>query len=188
METLSKTVNGFKSKDIMDTVGAIQGNPDIAKFKFRTKNKWISGGHNRSTIQGFYGGCTEDETRSKPFVFDNTLLKQKQMAKSILYAGSSSVDEDEDSITFVKSIQFRESKNQGNLYFYKNESSYGSKWHIHYAGFMSLDTNEINTNLDFDFIDRKITVYNEKDIDEEINKIIAELYLRNRKRAKTYRH
>jgi len=72
METLQKTVNGFKSQDIMDTVGAIQSNPEIAKFKFRARNKWISGGHNRSTIQGFYGGCTEDETRKIPFVFDNS--------------------------------------------------------------------------------------------------------------------
>jgi uncharacterized OsmC-like protein len=72
METLEQTVNGFKSKDIMDTVGAIQSNPEIAKFKFRARNKWISGGHNRSSIQDFYGGGTEDETRKQPFVFDNS--------------------------------------------------------------------------------------------------------------------
>ncbi len=72
METLQKEINGFKSQDIMDTVGAIQSNPDIAKFKFRARNKWISGGHNRSSIQGFYGGCVEDTTRTNPFVFDNS--------------------------------------------------------------------------------------------------------------------
>jgi len=72
MKTLQKEVNGFKSQDIMDTVGAIQSNPEIGKFKFRARNKWISGGHNRSTIQGFYGACTEDETRKEPFVFDNS--------------------------------------------------------------------------------------------------------------------
>ena len=71
METLEQTVNGFKSQEIMDTIGAIQSNPAIAQFKFRAKNKWISGGHNRSTIQGFYGGCIEDKTRTEPFVFDN---------------------------------------------------------------------------------------------------------------------
>lgn len=72
METLQKKVNGFKSKDIMDTVSAIQSNPEIAKFKFRARNKWISGGHNRSTIQDFYGGCNEDTSRTTPFVFDNS--------------------------------------------------------------------------------------------------------------------
>lgn len=72
METLQKKVNGFRSKDIMDTVSAIQSNPEIAKFKFRARNKWISGGHNRSTIQDFYGGCIEDTSRTTPFVFDNS--------------------------------------------------------------------------------------------------------------------
>jgi uncharacterized OsmC-like protein len=72
METLEQSVYGFKTKDIMDTVGAIQSNPEIAKFKFRARNKWISGGHNRSSIQDFYGGGTEDETRKEPFVFDNS--------------------------------------------------------------------------------------------------------------------
>lgn len=72
MKTLEKTVNGFKSEDIMNTVGAIQSNPEIAKFKFRARNKWISGGHNRSTIKDFYGGCVEDQTRTQAFVFDNS--------------------------------------------------------------------------------------------------------------------
>jgi uncharacterized OsmC-like protein len=72
METLAKTVNGFKSQEIMDTIGAIQSDNEIAKFKFRAKNNWISGGHNRSVIQDFYGGGVEDKTRTKPFVFDNS--------------------------------------------------------------------------------------------------------------------
>jgi len=72
METLQKEVNGFKSQDIIDTVAAIQSNPEIAKFKFRARNKWISGGHNRSSIQDFYGGCAEDTSRTSPFVFDNS--------------------------------------------------------------------------------------------------------------------
>jgi len=119
-------------------------------------------------------------------LFSADELNQESMAKSILYAGSSSIEPEEDSITFVKSIQFKESQNKGNIYFYKSESSYGNKWYIHYAGIMDLDTTAINTTIDFDFIDRKITVYNEKDIDKEINKIVAELYLRNRKRARKY--
>ena len=72
MKTLQKTVNGFKTQDIKDTVGAIMGKPEIGKFKFRVRNNWISGGHNRSMIQGFYGGCTEDTSRMEPFVYDNS--------------------------------------------------------------------------------------------------------------------
>jgi len=125
---------------------------------------------------------------NKSSYFDSVGLHQEKMAKSILYAGSSAIDEEEDSITFVKSVQFKESENKGHLYFFKNESSYGSKWYIHYAGIMLMDTSKIDTDINFDFIDRKITVYNEKDIDEEINKIVAELYLRDRKRARKYRY
>ncbi|WP_224490915.1 OsmC family protein [Robertkochia flava] len=71
MELVVKTVNGFKSQDIMDTIHAIQSNPKIAEFRFRVKNRWITGGHNRSTIQGFYGGCAEDQSRAEAFVYDN---------------------------------------------------------------------------------------------------------------------
>lgn len=69
--TIQKKINGFKSQDIQETVEVLQQNPELAKFKFRARNKWIDGGHNRSTIAGFYGGGQEDESRDKPFVFDN---------------------------------------------------------------------------------------------------------------------
>lgn len=69
---MKKTVNGFELESISNTVEAIQGNPEIAKFEFRAKNHWITGGHNRSSIQDFYGGCQEDTSREIPFVFDNS--------------------------------------------------------------------------------------------------------------------
>src|SRR5690606_15389802 len=73
MTTATKTVriNGFDLNDIVSTVEAIQTDPSIAKFEFRAHNKWIQGGHNRSTIKGFYGGGQEDLSRKKPFVMDN---------------------------------------------------------------------------------------------------------------------
>jgi uncharacterized OsmC-like protein len=72
METMSKTtVNGFKSEEIAGTIKAIQDNPEIAKFEFRVKNKWVTGGHNRATIKDFYGGGQEDTSREKAWVFDN---------------------------------------------------------------------------------------------------------------------
>ncbi|PKQ43810.1 OsmC family protein [Confluentibacter flavum] len=89
METLEKRINGFKSQDIMDTVGAIQSNPEIAKFIFRVRNQWIAGGHNRSSIKDFYGGCVEDESRTEPFVFDNSeppiLLGNNEGANPVEY-------------------------------------------------------------------------------------------------------
>ena len=68
---MKKAINGFELESITNTVEAIQGNTDIAKFQFRARNRWITGGHNRSTIQDFYGGCQEDESRETAFVFDN---------------------------------------------------------------------------------------------------------------------
>lgn len=110
------------------------------------------------------------------------------MAKSILYAGSSSIDPEEDSINFVKKVAYTEAGKTGYIYCFKSESSYGHKWYLHYAGLMPGDSTQLMPYLDFDFVDRKITVYNEKEIDEEIEKTLKKLYLRDRKRAKKYRY
>ena len=71
METLVKTINGFDQEAIGATVTAIQSNPDLANFELRATNQWVSGAHNRSFIQGFYGAGQEDETRKEPFIYDN---------------------------------------------------------------------------------------------------------------------
>ena len=72
METLEKsTVNGFKTEEIIGTINAIQENPEIAKFEFRVRNKWITGGHNQAIVKDFYGGGQEDTSRKKAWVFDN---------------------------------------------------------------------------------------------------------------------
>jgi uncharacterized OsmC-like protein len=47
----------------------IKGNPDVAKFKFRASNNWITGTHNRATVKDFYGALQEDDSR-KPAVFE----------------------------------------------------------------------------------------------------------------------
>jgi uncharacterized OsmC-like protein len=66
-----KNINGVNVSKLFETVDVIKGNAEVAKFKFRTDNKWINGGHNRSTIKDFYGACQEDTSREKPFVMDN---------------------------------------------------------------------------------------------------------------------
>ena len=68
---MTNTINGFSAEAIGNTINAIQSNPDIANFELRAQNTWISAGHNRSTIQGFYGACQEDVSRKVPFVYDN---------------------------------------------------------------------------------------------------------------------
>jgi uncharacterized OsmC-like protein len=82
-------VNGVDVTALGETVEAVQGDPEIAKFQFRAKNKWLGGGHNRSEIKGFYGACQEDTTRTEPFILDNAeppvLLGEDQGANPVEY-------------------------------------------------------------------------------------------------------
>jgi len=71
MEATNKTMNGFNLETLVGTIKAIQDDPKIADFELRAENTWISGGHNRSSIQGFYGACQEDTSREVPFVYDS---------------------------------------------------------------------------------------------------------------------
>lgn len=63
-------VNGVDVRQLETTVEAIQQTPELAKFTFRATNRWMTGGHNRSTIKEFYGACQEDTTRTEPFELD----------------------------------------------------------------------------------------------------------------------
>ena len=52
-------VNGVNTEQLFETVGLIKEDAEIAKFKFRNRNKWIDGGLNCSTIGNFYGAKQE---------------------------------------------------------------------------------------------------------------------------------
>jgi uncharacterized OsmC-like protein len=62
-------VNGVNVSKLFGTVEAIKGNPEIAKFNFKARGKWVNGGHNRTTINEFYGAC-QNFQRSQSFVFE----------------------------------------------------------------------------------------------------------------------
>ena len=64
-------VNGVAVDQLMETVEAVKANPQLAQFRFRARNRWIDGTHNRSSIQGFTAGGAEDESRTEAFQFDN---------------------------------------------------------------------------------------------------------------------
>jgi uncharacterized OsmC-like protein len=61
-----KMVNGVDVDQLLATVEAIKGAPDIAKFRFRVRNEWINGGHNHTTITDFYG-AQNDHRHEAPF-------------------------------------------------------------------------------------------------------------------------
>lgn len=63
-------LNGVDVPTLFATLDAVKGQPEIAKFGFRARNEWISGTHNRTTIQGFYGAGQEDTSRTQPFTYD----------------------------------------------------------------------------------------------------------------------
>ena len=63
-------LNGVDVPTLFATLDVVKAQPDIAQFQFRARNEWISGTHNRSTIQGFYGAGQEDTTRTQPYTFD----------------------------------------------------------------------------------------------------------------------
>jgi uncharacterized OsmC-like protein len=68
-EQKEQMVNGVDVSKLFETVGVIKEKPEIAKFNFKAKGKWINGGHNRTTINEFYGAC-QTFKRSQPFVFE----------------------------------------------------------------------------------------------------------------------
>ena len=84
-----KIVNGVSVTNLFGAIDAITNNPEISKFNFRAKGKWIDGGHNQTTINEFDGAC-QTHTRSHPFVFDKdeppVLLGKDQGANPVEYA------------------------------------------------------------------------------------------------------
>ena len=81
-------VNGVNVDRLLGTVKAIKEKPEIAKFNFKAKAKWINGGHNRTTINAFCGPC-QNFQRSQPFVIEKdeppVLLGKDQGANPVEY-------------------------------------------------------------------------------------------------------
>jgi len=56
-------INGIDIDRLFKTIEQIKENPEIAFFKFRATNQWVSGTHCRGTIKDFYGVMKNDDTR-----------------------------------------------------------------------------------------------------------------------------
>ncbi|MCL6296062.1 OsmC family protein [Jejuia spongiicola] len=70
MITTANVKNGVNVDQLVETIGAVQQNPELAKFKFRSKNNWINGGHCVSSIKSFYGVGAEDTSREETFTME----------------------------------------------------------------------------------------------------------------------
>ena len=62
--------NGVDTGTLFATLEAIKAQPEIAQFRFRARNQWLGGAHNRSTIKDFYAACDEDTSRTEAFTLD----------------------------------------------------------------------------------------------------------------------
>lgn len=82
-------VNGVNVDRLVETVEAVENTLSLAKFQFRAQNRWIRGGHNRTTVKDFYGAGQEDTSRKQAFVFDkdepDVLLGEDKGANPVEY-------------------------------------------------------------------------------------------------------
>jgi uncharacterized OsmC-like protein len=62
--------NGVDTGKMYATLDLIKEQPDLARFQFRTTNRWVDGAHNRSTIKDFYAAGDEDTSRGEAFEID----------------------------------------------------------------------------------------------------------------------
>jgi uncharacterized OsmC-like protein len=70
VQTTNTEINGVNVDHVMNLIGGIEEDNERSKFQFRLDNKWVDGGQNRSSIQGYYADGREDDTRLKPFIVD----------------------------------------------------------------------------------------------------------------------
>jgi len=62
--------NGVDTAQVYGTLDALKEQPELARFEFRVKNRWLEGPHSRSEIHGFWGAGGEDTSRDEAFVVE----------------------------------------------------------------------------------------------------------------------
>jgi len=67
--TMSRRMNGVELDQLMATINAIKAEPELGACRFRARNSWIMGNHNRTTVEGFYG-AKQDIDHKQTFTMD----------------------------------------------------------------------------------------------------------------------
>ncbi len=65
------TVNGVNVPELTRIMDSMKTEPGLAKCRFRARNTWQDGAHNRVSIQTFDVGGEEDTSRGAPFEMSN---------------------------------------------------------------------------------------------------------------------
>ena len=68
-EKRERVLNGVDVDAVEGLINAVNDEPHLAESKFRISNKWIDGGHNRTTVTGFYS-AGQEISHIEPFVLD----------------------------------------------------------------------------------------------------------------------
>jgi uncharacterized OsmC-like protein len=66
--TTQLPTNGIDVERLVQTIAAIQNDPELARFEFRAMSRWITGGKSETAVQGFFGAGAEDTSRTEPFL------------------------------------------------------------------------------------------------------------------------
>jgi uncharacterized OsmC-like protein len=69
MNKVATIRNGVNVDDLLSTVEAIKEKPELARFVFRSKAKWINRAHTQSTFDSMYGAC-EEHRRDVPLFLE----------------------------------------------------------------------------------------------------------------------
>jgi len=70
MQVIETVRNGVDTEQLFGTLDVVRSQPELAAFRWRVRNEWLAGAHNRSTIRAFYGAGQEDMSRERAFHVD----------------------------------------------------------------------------------------------------------------------
>jgi len=70
MATTANVQNGVNVDQLVGTIKAVQGTPELAKFRFRSTSRWDGGAKGHTTIKSFFGAGQEDTTRKVAYVLE----------------------------------------------------------------------------------------------------------------------
>ena len=83
-----KMLNGLNVSAVESLISDVKETPELAKSKFRASNEWMDGGHNRTTVNGFFL-LKQEISHTKRFVLEAdespVLAGQDQAANPVVH-------------------------------------------------------------------------------------------------------
>jgi len=64
-EIMKDRVNGINLNVLTETINAVRKDPELGKCRFRARNKWVEGNHNRTVVSDFYGAKSEQRHKNE---------------------------------------------------------------------------------------------------------------------------